>query len=124
VNTLKSERAAAREWVALLRRRRGRLFRIAWCVGGFLFPAAVMAIALAFGRQTPPTEVDLAAAAVHPDVLTRWVNGLAVAHLGAGTLAVAVWHTRWPVWVATAAQFVCLLYWWFLASMAVQGEYF
>src|SRR5687768_14722132 len=101
-----------------------RLYRVAWCLGGFLFPAAIMAIGLAFHRDFPwdaPPEV--AGSAVHPDVLSLWVNGLALGHLTAGTLAVARWHDRWAVLAATAAQLGCTLYCWLLATMAVQGTW-
>src|SRR5262245_6934140 len=58
-----------------------RCFYLSWCLGGFLFPAAIWAIGQAYFRPHPPTEAELAVAAVHPDVLVRWVSGLALGHL-------------------------------------------
>jgi hypothetical protein len=96
---------------------------LAWCLGGFLFPAAIMAIGLAFQRGFPPTEAELARAAVHPTLLSHAINGLALSHVAAAALAVALWHDRQWVRVVTAAQLGCTLYAWFLSAMAVQGTW-
>ena len=98
-----------------------RVYHWAWCLGGFLIPAAIWVIGQTYFRAYPPTDAELAAAAIQPDVLSRWIRGLALTHVVAGTLAVTYWHTRWPVWVATVAQVACTLYAWFLSVMAVQG---
>src|SRR5262245_14235697 len=102
---------------------RRRYYHLAWCLGGFLFPAATMAIGLAFKWQHSPTEAELAAAAVHPDMLSRWINGLTLAHLVASAFAMAYWHERWSALLITPVQMGCTLYVWFLAGMAVQGKW-
>jgi hypothetical protein len=98
-----------------------RVCQWAWCLAGFLFSAAIMAIGLAFGRQHVPTEAELAAVAVHPDVLSGWINGLAIGHLVAGVHVMAYWHDQWAVLLITPVQIGCTLYAWFLAGIAVQG---
>src|SRR5262245_25047026 len=94
---------------------------VAWCLGGFLFPAAIWAIGLAFQREHPPSPAELERAWVHPDVLSYAVGGLMLGHVVAGGVALVRWPHRGWVWAATAAQLACSLCASFLAAMAVQG---
>jgi hypothetical protein len=59
---------------------------VAWCVGGFLFPALIGAIGFAFERRSPPTPEEEAQALSRPHVLSSVVTGLVVIHFVAATV--------------------------------------
>ena len=99
------------------------VYHAAWCFGGFFFPAAIMAIGLAFQRQYPPTERELAEAIVPPKMLSNMISVLALSHAGASLLAFRHWHKWAAVWVLTAVQLLLTLYVAFMALMAVQGTW-
>lgn len=97
-----------------------RSYHVCWCVGGFLFPVCLVAIALVFQRSNP----NIAANAwPSPNVLEIVIGGTWVGHAILAFVALCRWPTKLGVWLATIIQFGLSLFAGAMSGMAVTGEW-